>query len=271
MPNIALPKQAVHYRDEGAGTPLLMLSANPGDSRDFDAIAPQLAQRYRVIRMDWPGYGGSPVPQPPEQAGASYFLDCFGEFIDALGLERFHILGNSVGGNVAVRYALAQPRKVLSLALVSSGGFTRHNPVTRLFCQLQGMPRFNRLIGGLFTRSYLHTRNDWTRAMIARGDGEQNTSQARRVNAAVWRSFLQPQHNLLEQARGIALPALVINGRRDPVIPAKTDGRNAAQAIPGARALVLDSGHAPFAEIPEEFLAHLQPFLAAAEQQHGAR
>jgi pimeloyl-ACP methyl ester carboxylesterase len=94
---------------------------------------------------------------------------------------------------------------------------------------------------------------------------------ARRVNAAVWRSFLEPQHNLLEQARGISAPALVINGRHDPVIPAKTDGRNAARAIPGAKFIVLESGHAPFAEMPEEFLALLQPFLAEVEATHGAR
>jgi pimeloyl-ACP methyl ester carboxylesterase len=270
MPTISLQGQSVHYREDGAGTALLMLSANPGDSRDFDAIVPQLAQRYRVVRMDWPGYGGSAAPQPPELAGASYFLEVFGRFVEAMKLQRFHILGNSVGGNVAVRYALAQPQQVLSLTLVSSGGFTRHNPVTRLFCRLQGRPGFNRMIGGLFTRSYLRARNDNTRAMIARGNGEQNTPAARRVNAAVWRSFLEPQHNLLEQARGIAAPALVINGRHDPVIPAKTDGRNAAQAIPGAKFIVTECGHAPFAEVPEDFLALLQPFLTDMEATRGA-
>lgn len=271
MPTISLQDRTVHYREEGHGTPLLMLSANPGDSRDFDAVTPQLAAHYRVIRVDWPGYGGSAAPQPPELAGASYFLETFTRFIAALGLERFHILGNSVGGNVAVRYALAHPPQVLSLVLVSSGGFTRHNPITRFFCRLQGWPAFNRLIGGAFTRSYLRVRNDWTRAMIARGDGEQNAQPARRVNAAVWRSFLNPAHNLLEAARGLAVPALVINGRRDPVIPAKTDGRSAAAAIPGARQLVFECGHAPFAEIPDEFLSAVKPFLAEMERKLGTR
>lgn len=263
MQAIVVNGQKLTYRDEGSGPVLLCLSANPGDSRDFDAITPALARSYRVLRLDWPGYGGSPAPLPPERAGADYFLEVFTGFVQQLGLRDVSIIGNSVGGNVAAHYALRAPERVRGLVLVSPGGFTRHNPVTRLFCRLQGRPGFNRFIGKLFTRLYLRKRNAHTQAMIQRGDTEQHTEVARRVNAAVWRSFLDPRHDLRSTARELRVPALVVSGRYDPVIPARSDGRCAAQAIPGARQIVLPSGHAPFAEIPEEFLAAVTPFLAS--------
>jgi pimeloyl-ACP methyl ester carboxylesterase len=262
------PATQLAYRSEGPATApvLVLLSANPGDSRDFDAVAPQLAQRFRLLRLDWPGYGSSPAPQPPQSAGASLFLERFAAFMDAMGIGQAHLLGNSVGANVAVRYALRQPQRVRSLVLVSPGGFTDHNIFTRAFCRLQGQVWFKRLLGAGFTRWYLHARNDWTRAMIERAGGEQASPAGRAVNAAVWRSFIEPEHDLRRSAAALRLPALVLSGRHDPVLPPQPDGRNAARAIPGARQVVLDCGHAPFAELPQEFLAQVEPFWDAAER-----
>ena len=257
------------YRIEGQGPTLVLLSANPGDSRDFDAVAPQLAQRFRVIRLDWPGYGASPAPQPPTLAGASFFLERFDAFMEALEISSAHLLGNSVGANVAVRYALRKPQRVLSLVLVSPGGFTPHNAFTRAFCALQGQVWFKRLLGAGFTRWYLRRRNPWTQAMIARAGGEQAGPDAIQVNAAVWRSFLEPQHDLRSAAGSLRLPALVVSGKHDPVLPPQPDGRNAAQAL-GARQVVLDCGHAPFAELPEQFLEVVKAFWEAGELHHVA-
>jgi pimeloyl-ACP methyl ester carboxylesterase len=261
------------WRDEGNGPTVLCLHANPGDSRDFDAIAPVLARRFRVIRPDWPGYGSSTAPVPPESAGALHFFDTLREFIETLKLRDVVLIGNSVGGNAAVRYALHAPANVRGLVLVSPGGFTRHNPVTRLFCRLQGNVTVNRRLAPMFTRSYLALRTPCTRAMIERAGSEQSSDAARRVNAAVWRSFLDPQHNLLDPARAVRAPTLVASGARDPVIPANKDGRHAAAAIPGARQVVFACGHAPFAELPEAFLAEVLPFLDsifAAQAQRAA-
>ena len=263
-------QSALFHRSEGQGPTLILLSANPGDSRDFDAVAPQLARRFRLIRLDWPGYGGSAPPQPPSRAGAQYFLDCFDRFMQTLDAGPVHLLGNSVGGNVAVRYALRQPRRVASLVLVSSGGFTAHNPLSRAFCRLQGQLWFKRLWGvDGFARFYLHVRNPWTQAMIGRAAGEQSGAAALQVNAAVWRSFVAPEHDLRQAAAALRLPTLVVSGRHDPVIPAR-DGRAAAAVIPGARQVVLDSGHAPFAEVPEAFLAAVGEFWDSLEQAHAA-
>jgi pimeloyl-ACP methyl ester carboxylesterase len=71
----------------------------------------------------------------------------------------------------------------------------------------------------------------------------------------------------------IAAPTLLVFGARDPVISARKDGRLAASLIPGAKLVVMPSGHAPFAEVPEAFLAAVRPFLgrcaAAGERDEG--
>jgi len=62
MPVVNLSSGNLHYLESGRGVPLILLHANPGDSRDFDAILPRLAKDYRVLAPDWPGYGESALP-----------------------------------------------------------------------------------------------------------------------------------------------------------------------------------------------------------------
>jgi pimeloyl-ACP methyl ester carboxylesterase len=263
MPVIDLSGQRLAYRDEGRGPVLVMLSANPGDSRDFDAVAPKLAERLRVIRPDWPGYGSSPAPEPVERTSPIYYFEVLCKLLDALDIHAAHFIGNSIGGNVAVRYAITKPERVLSLVLVSSGGFTAHNAVSRLFCKLMGKPGFNRAIRGAFTRASFPVHTAWSLAMIERALGEQATPIANAVNAANWRGFIEPEHDLREAARAVRAPTLVMNGRRDRALPPDKDGRATAEAIPGARLLVPDCGHAPFAELPDWFLDTVNSFWAS--------
>lgn len=263
MPFIDLPEQRIAYREEGSGPVLFLLSANPGDGRDFDAGVPALTRRFRVIRPDWPGYGGSPAAQPVERTSPIYYFQVFRDLVDALQIGQCHIVGNSIGGNVAVRYALARPEQVLSLVLVSAGGFTAHNAITRLFCRLMGLPAFNRAIRVPFNRATYPVQTPWSRAICERALTEQATPLANRVNAANWRAFSAPEHDLRIAARGVRASTLVINGSRDLAIPAERDGRAAAEAIPGARLLVPDCGHAPFAECPDWFIEAVTGFWNA--------
>jgi 3-oxoadipate enol-lactonase len=87
------------------------------------------------------------------------------------------------------------------------------------------------------------------------------------VDAAVWRSFLHPDHDLRTSAKQIVAPTLLIYGRYDPAIRFKQDGRNAQAAIAHAQLVVLPTGHEPFAEDPEAFLQVLEPFLQAVSAQ----
>lgn len=257
---LALPSGRVHYREGGSGPPLILLHANPGDNRDFDAIWPALTARFHVLALDWPGYGQSDMPAAPGSRAASFFGDVLRAFIEALALPPAYLLGNSLGGNAAASLAVRAPHLVAGLVLVSPGGFTAHNVVTRGFCRLQGS-RFA-LPPKWWAAMYLRRRTPLTRAMLARAAQEQATVERLALNRAVWRSFAQPAHDLRPLAGGIQVPVLLVFGRFDPAIPAAKDGRQARACLPHARFVALPCGHAPFAEMPEQFLAALQPFLA---------
>src|SRR5689334_19158933 len=123
MPVVATRSGLLNYEETGQGLPLVLLHANPGDHRDFAAIIERLAREYRVLALDWPGYGNSPAPNPARSASAMFFAEVLQDFVEALELKRAIIMGNSVGGYAALRLALAQPEKVAALILISTGGF----------------------------------------------------------------------------------------------------------------------------------------------------
>ncbi|MFN7780235.1 MAG: alpha/beta fold hydrolase [Betaproteobacteria bacterium] len=260
MPTVNLPSGAVHYVESGQGVPLVLLHANPGDSSDFEAVVPALSRHYRVLALDWPGYGRSAVPSQHEVVNAHLFCNVLREFLNALALPPALFIGNSLGGNAAARLAIELPEAVRGLVLVSPGGFTPHNSITRAFCKFQGS-RFAfspRLLAG----RYLKHRTPSVKAMLDRAEASQATAARIAVNRAVWRSFIEPEHDLRQSAGSIKAPTLLLFGKHDPVIPAKRDGAVAARCIQGAQLVVMLSGHAPFAEIPEAFLAEVLPFLA---------
>src|SRR5690242_12039978 len=155
MDTIRTRTGTIAYEASGQGLPLILLHANPGDHRDYEAVIPALAQHYRVIAVDWPGYGESPAPRSPESASAMLFADVLEDVISGLGLERVALIGNSVGGYAAARFAITHPTQVEALVLVSSGGFTAHNMVSRVFSRLKGTAFLTRLIATRFAEAYL--------------------------------------------------------------------------------------------------------------------
>jgi pimeloyl-ACP methyl ester carboxylesterase len=87
----------VAYEEQGVGTPLLLLHANTGDHRQFEGIVPTLAYSYRTIALDWPGFGASAAPHPPQAATAMLMADVLEDVVTHLDLEPALLLGHSVG------------------------------------------------------------------------------------------------------------------------------------------------------------------------------
>jgi pimeloyl-ACP methyl ester carboxylesterase len=226
----------------------------------------QAIGEQRVIAIDWPGYGDSPAPSPPESASARKYAALLRELLERLQLGPAILIGNSVGGFAALRAALDRPQHVRAIVLVDPGGFTRHNVLTRAFVRLKGTQWFTRRIAGRFARHYLVRRTPWTKAIIERADRERLDPVRVAVDAAVWRSFLEPGHDLSSAAASLAVPTLIVWGRRDPNVPLRRDGAVARAALPAATFVEVDTGHAPQAEDPEAFLAAVLPFLARCRE-----
>lgn len=260
MPTLSLSHCQLHYHDisaqSGTDDTLVLLHANPGDSQDYAAVIPELSKHKRIIAIDWPGYGGASTFTKPlaafDEISPILFYEILLEAWDKLGLASAHVMGNSIGGNVAARLAATHPDKVKSLVLISPGGFTHHNPFTKAFCRFQG----SRLgLSSLkFAYLYLRKRNDTTNALLARAKSAQSAKEPTQLSRAMWRSFKTDNNDIRELAKQITAPTTLIFGKYDPVIPAITDGRSAKKSIPHAQMHVLPCGHVAFAEVPEKFL-----------------
>jgi len=259
MPSMIISSGSVHYSEYGQGEPLVLLHANPGDSQDFEAVIPALSKNYRVLALDWPGYGQSTMPQQPELATVLLFYKALREFLVGLALPSALFIGNSIGGNAAARLAIESPELVRGLVLVSPGGFTPHNFISRTFCKVQGS-RFS-ITPYRFASMYLKQRTPTAEAMLQRASTMQATRSCIALNRSMWRSFARPENDLRQIAQSIKAPTFLLFGKHDPAISANKDGKVAAQSIPSAELVVLPCGHASFAEVPELFLAEVEPFL----------
>ena len=122
--NIDIDGVNIHYHDVGTGDALIMLhGGGPGAtawSNYVRNIAP-LAEHFRVIAPDLPGFGASDV-KPAGSPLPLWYAQKMGQFIEALGLQRAHIVGNSLGGLVALRLAVEEPKKVDRLVLMGTAG-----------------------------------------------------------------------------------------------------------------------------------------------------
>ena len=123
-----LPSGPLACADVGEGPALLLLHGAPGSARDWRWLAPGLEGRLRLIRLELPGFGDSPLatmPDPSIDARASLVV----EAAEALGLDRFVVLGHSQGGAVALRVAARFPERVAGLALLASVAGRPHRPI----------------------------------------------------------------------------------------------------------------------------------------------
>jgi len=124
---ITVDGMRVHYRDEGSGPLLLMLHNELGSLHSWDVLVERLRDRYRIVRVDLPGFGLTDSP-PVSGYGRSASVDFISRFIEQLNLSNFSLIGSSYGGFIAWNYALDNPDNVDKLVLLSPIGYTQDLP-----------------------------------------------------------------------------------------------------------------------------------------------
>jgi pimeloyl-ACP methyl ester carboxylesterase len=265
MPTMHTSFGPVDYADEGSGPPILLLHAALHDRADYRPVTEALSRGRRVLALDWPGHGASPLPPAP--LPAPHFGDLLIEFADRLDLTNAVVVGNSVGGYAACRLALERPERVAGLVLVNAGGFTPHTVFPRFFCAVMGRPAVVRAVFPLFVRAYMRAKNPTDKAVVDRVMARAETADGARTAAALWKSFTDPAHDLRTRAAQISAPVLITWGAEDLTAPQRW-GRAIQAAIVGSKFVSLPTGHVVFSSEPEAWLASVLPFVDAA---HGVR
>ncbi|QIZ84808.1 alpha/beta hydrolase [Bermanella marisrubri] len=140
----------IHYRDEGSGPPLLLLHGVASSLHTWDAWTNQLKNKYRVIRIDMPGFGLTGPDSVSDAQTPEYMNRVINGLVDQLGIQRFFLVGSSLGGYFAWNYAAAYPERLYKMALLSPVGYPQDMPFWLGFASFPGlhwitptmMPRF---------------------------------------------------------------------------------------------------------------------------------
>ncbi len=261
-PRITVEGVQLAYSDTGVGTPVVCLHATGHGARDFEGLPSLLTRAVRIIAVDWPGHGRSSDDTVP--ASASHYSKLIGGILDALEIERAVILGNSIGGAAALRFAAENPDRVSGLILANPGGLLPLNGFTRRFCGM--MEAFFRAgekkrtwfgpVFGAYYRTILRKGPiaEHRKRIVAAGYDHAP------VLAQAWHSFASPNADIRGLSATIGCPVLFTWARHDNVIQYR-QCKPAIAMIPHAETALFDGGHCAFLEDATAFGKTMDAFL----------
>ena len=245
----------IHYFTGGEGDPLVVIHGGGSGAREWLQSMTELCKNHRVYIPDLPGFGHS---QPMDKDyNISDFVEFIEDFTDSLGLQYFYLVGHSMGGGIALRYALKSPHKITKLVLVNSmslgkeiAGWIRFMSSSAL-CRSLGLTAvaIMRAVKWLVNLVYapLKFMNPLPQALINLGAGMARLSE--------------PATGLVNQFSKLSIPTLLVWGANDGIVPV-SNAYAAARLIPDCQLHVFkDGGHCVHKQKAREFSHLLKIFL----------
>lgn len=261
----------VHYRDEGnpQGHVLVLVHGFGAALQAWEPWVARLGADYRVITLDLPGHGLTRAPRGYDPARMDY-VAVVDQVTTRLGVSRFVLGGNSMGGGVSWNYALAHPERLEGLVLVDAGGWD-HPPGKNgvMLFNLLRNPVFRAVFKDLDQTSLIRQglkaayidQSLVTPALISRYTDLSRAPGHRDILLGMQAARRSPATP--ERLAAITVPTLVMHGKQDTVIPYE-DGERFGKAIPNASLIGYPGvGHVPMEQIPQRSAADLKAWLAA--------
>jgi len=245
---ITIDNQTIFYEERGSGSAVLLLHGWGTDHTLFAPLMELLARKYRVIALDFPGFGRSPEPPRPWDVDA--YAGLVLGLLDALGIAECALLGHSFGGRVILKLAARQletPR-FTKLILVGAAGI-RHAPNPKASARAKRYQLAKKILKpfpGLMEAARKH---------YGSADYRAATPMMRQVFVKVVGEDLAPLLPLIGQE------TLLIWGRGDDQTPL-SDGQRMEREMPNAGLVVLENaGHYAFIERQDQFLRVMASFM----------
>jgi pimeloyl-ACP methyl ester carboxylesterase len=270
---VILDGQPVNVIELGSGPPLVFVHGLAGSWPNWLEQLPVLGAKHRVIAMDLPGFGHSPMPaEPISISGYARLLD---RLLDTLEIDAAAVVGNSMGGFTAAELAIASPQRVERLVLISAAGLStyEHRGAVRAVPVLRRVER----IVTAYT-AWMASKSDTVARRPRLRDATLNvvTRHPSRLPAALAAEqlrgsgkpgFMQAleanlNYDFRDRLPEIACPTLIVWGKDDRLITAR-DASVFEELIPDSRLIMYkDTGHMAMIERPVAFNALLEEFLS---------
>ena len=271
--HIEIHGHRVGYRSAGSGPVIVLIHGMAGSSATWRFVMPALAEHFTVIAPDLVGHGASEKPRGDYSLGA--FASGVRDLLLALGHERATLVGQSLGGGVAMQFAYQFPERCERLVLVSSGGL---GDEVNILLRLLALPGAE-LVLAVGCNSWLHEAGTRVAAWLANiglhtspkiteiwdSYGSLADSETRTAFAHTLRSVVDVAGQRVNAGDRLYLaaevPTLIIWGDRDNIIPV-AQGRATHKAIPGSRLEIFEgTGHFPHCDQPDRFCEVLAEFM----------
>jgi pimeloyl-ACP methyl ester carboxylesterase len=268
---VELDGTPVNYVDLGEGElePIVFVHGLGGQWQNFLENLPRAAQERRVIALDLPGFGCTPMPR--DGITISGYGRCVDSLCEKLSLGRVDMVGNSMGGYVAAEVAIQFPERIDQLILVSAAGITSadiaHRPIltagriaTAMVSygaarhrHIASRPKSRHMALALVARYPSLLRADLAFEGFFKGAGKAGFDAALRACL---------DYDFRDRVPDIRQPTLIVWGEKDSIIPVR-DAAEFERLIPDSRKVVMtDTGHIPMAERPQAFNDVMMEFLA---------
>ena len=265
---IEIDEMDVHYRDEGEGFPIVLIHGTAASLHTWDSWTDELKKTNRVIRMDLPAFG---ITGPNKNADYSLqaYKDFLNSFIEKLKLKKFHLAGNSLGGNIAWNYVADYPHKVEKLILVDASGLPTNKQPPSIFKMAK-----NPLLKTLFlyvTPKMLIKKNI---EEVYADDSKITEELVNRYHKMALRvgnrkafidraktDFGSDSLVNINKLKTIMTPTLLIWGAQDLWIPIDNGIRMDRILVNSTLKVLENSGHVPMEENPKESLKLTRDFL----------
>ena len=255
--SIEIDGRAVHYFEGGTGPTMVFLHGMGDDRHSFVATAGAFTDTHRVILPDLRGHGDNAYDATLDHAIPGQRAHV-AALVDALGLERFVLVGNSMGGHVSASYALARPETLEGLVLVNAPGLVVDDTVVYggFGAPLAGPEDLDALMARVLYEP------PSVPGPIKRHMVEATNARVDDVDAMARAVREGPEHDLSDRIGTLSVPTLVLWGEADVVVPFAV-GEAYAARIPEAELVVLpEAGHSPQLEAADRVAAEIETWMA---------
>ena len=254
----------VHFRKEGQGFPILLLHGTGSSLHTWDEWTKELMDSFQIIRVDLPAYGLT-GPRPDRDYKTTSYISFLDEFMSKVGVDSFHIAGNSFGGGLAFVYAGMHPDKVGKLVLIDASGIPRDEDPPMVF-KLASNPILSKVLQKVTPKSFIRKNmlevyeNDdlVTEELVTRYHDFATREGNRQAFVDRVKTQSKDYSGFLKK---LDEPTLIMWGEKDQWIPFEI-AHEMDRLIPNSRIVSYPNvGHLPMEEFPKVSAEDAKSFL----------